>query len=349
MKKSLPKNILVCVAGITPQVITEAYYYLVSIKKVKIDELYVLTTLKHKDLMVFNIPNTINEINNLLKINDFGFSSDNILCADEEVGYPGNLDNQESYTTTDLIFDFFASRANQNTKLFCCLSGGRKTMSVDMALAFSMYAHEHDELFHIFPKSDFYPSERYYPKNEIEEQNLIYLEKPIYRLRDKLPFLAESQGESFRDLIAKTQETLDDTVVLDDLIIDIDNRMIKIGKKSAVLQPLTFAVFLFFAKSKSGVLGGKNFSKTNSTLLLNIYQRVSASQGQSDKVIKKFLQNQLFDFGIIQKNISTIKNKIKDMLKDSPVSDYYNISVSGNYGQKRYSIKLPKNKIKILK
>jgi len=349
MKKSLPKNILVCVAGITPQVITEAYYYLVSIKKVKIDELYVLTTLKHKDLMVFNIPNTINEINNLLKISDFEFSSDNILSADDEVGYPGNLNNKEIYNTTDLIFDFFSSKTQENNKLYCCLSGGRKTMTVDMAMAFSLFAREDDELFHIFPNPDFYPSERYYPKNEVEEKSLYYFPKPIYRLRDKLPFLNDGQKISFRELISKTQETLDDTVVLDDLIIDIDNRIIKIGKKSAVLQPLTFAVFLFFAKSRSGVLGGKNFSKTNSTLLLNIYQRVSASQGQSDKVIKKFLQNQLFDFCIIQKNISTIKNKIKDMLKDSPVSDYYNISVSGNYGQKRYSIKLPKNKIKILK
>ncbi len=349
MKKSLPKNILVCVAGITPQVITEAYYYLVSMKKVKIDELFVLTTKKHKDLMVFNIPNKINEVNNLLKITDFEFNSENILCANEEVGYPGNLDNQESYTTTDLIFDFFASHTNENTKLFCCLSGGRKTMSVDMAMAFSMYAREHDELFHIFPKSDYYPSERYYPKNEIEEQNLIYLEKPIYRLRDKLPFIAESQGESFRELIVKTQETLDDTVVLDNLIIDTDNRTIKIGKKSLMMQPLTFSVYLFFAKSKNGAYGGKNFTKTNSASLWKIYQRVSASQGQVKRFKIKSMQNEIIDFNIVQKNISTIKNLIKDLLDNSPISDYYTISVRGNYGEKTYSLKLPKTKIKILK
>lgn len=347
MKKSQQKNILVCVAGITPQVITEAYYYLVSMKKIKIDELYVLTTKNHKDLMFFNIPNTIQEINNLLKISDFEFSSDNILCADEEVGYPGNLDNQELYTTTDLIFDFFAKRANQNTKLFCCLSGGRKTMSVDMALAFSMYAREHDKLFHIFPKSDSYPSERYYPKNEIEEQNLIYLEKPIYRLRDKLPFLAESQGESFRDLIAKTQETLDDTVVLDNLIIDVDKRTIKIGNKSMMLPPLTFSVYLFFAKNKTGIFGGKNFCKTNSAALWKIYQRVSASKGQVERFKRKSMQGDIIDFNIIQKSISIIKNSIKELLDNSPISDYYTISISGNYAEKRYSLKLPKTKIKI--
>lgn len=349
MKKSQPKNILVCVAGITPQVITEAYYYLVSIKKVKIDELYVLTTRKHKDLMIFTIPETINEINKTFKIDNFTFDSENILAADEEVGYPGNLDNQESYNTTDLIFDFFASHTNENTKLFCCLSGGRKTMSVDMSLAFSIYARENDELFHIFPKSDYYPSERYYPKNEIEEQNLIYLEKPIYRLRDKLPFIHETKGISFRELISKTQELLDDTVVLDDVIIDVNNRIIRVGKKSVILQPLTFSVYLFFAKSKSGIFGGKNFSKTNSITLWKIYQRVTAFQGQSKSIKHNSIQNQLIDFDIIQKHISTIKNKIKDMLKDSPVSDYYTVSVSGNYGEKRYSIKLPKSKIKIIK
>lgn len=349
MKISKTKNILVCVAGITPQVITEAYYYLVAMKKVNIDELYVLTTKSHKELMIINIPNTIDEINNLLKIDGLNFSADNILCAEEELGYPGNLDNQESYTTTDLIFDFFASRSNENTKLFCCLSGGRKTMSVDMALAFSIYAREHDKLFHIFPKSEFYPSERYYPKNEIEEQNLIYLEKPIYRLRDKLPFISESQGESFRELIKKTQESLDDTVVLDNLIIDIDNRTIKIGKKSLVMQPFTFAVYLFFAKSKSGILGGKRFSKTNSQLFLRIYERVSLSKGQTNKVLLKSLHNELVDFDIIQKNISIIKGKIKDLLNNSPTSDYYTISSRGQYADKRYSLKLPKSKIKIIK
>jgi len=61
------KNILICVTGLTPQIVTETLYCLTKLKKVKIDELYVVTTTRGRDVIMgidekINLPPLKNEL-----------------------------------------------------------------------------------------------------------------------------------------------------------------------------------------------------------------------------------------------------------------------------------------------
>jgi CRISPR-associated protein (TIGR02584 family) len=48
-KKDMKRNILLCVAGMTPQIITETLFALTQTQKAKIDEVQVITTLDGRD------------------------------------------------------------------------------------------------------------------------------------------------------------------------------------------------------------------------------------------------------------------------------------------------------------
>jgi CRISPR-associated protein (TIGR02584 family) len=45
----MKRNILLCVAGMTPQIITETLFALTQTQKVKLDEVQVITTLDGRD------------------------------------------------------------------------------------------------------------------------------------------------------------------------------------------------------------------------------------------------------------------------------------------------------------
>ena len=341
-------NILICVSGKTPQIVTESYYLLSVIQKIKIDEIIVLTTTDCKEMNIVVLDNKINEINTLFKLPEVKFGVDNIISANSEAGYFDNPKDISDYTTTDLTFDFLSAKSSEQNKLYCCMSGGRKTMSSDLALAFTIFARKDDVLFHVVNNPDLYPTDRFYPQSKQEDNGLVYIEKPVFRLRNKLNFIHSYKNISYKKIIELTQQSIDNCINFEPLTIDTKNKLITIGDISVSLQPLNLAIYLMFAKSKSSIAGGKNFSRKNSETLWKIYRRISASKGQSERVARNSIHNEIFDFDIIQKGISIIKSTIRKALRYDPIADYYTITTSGVYADKRYEIKLPKSKIKII-
>ena len=342
------KNILICLAGITPQIVTEAFYCLSVRKKIRIDEICVISTDDTKqNLIECTLPNMTKLCKDYnIEIPQYDTSS--VVSAAEEAGYITNPDGISKYTTTDLIFDILSEKTSDNTTIHFFLTGGRKTMSSDGLLAMSLFGRNHDKLYHIITNPDYYPDSHYYPMNATEDKNLFLIEKPFIRLRNKLSFIENLAKGSFAELIERTQNEIDNMVALPELIIYRNKREVQIGSKSVILQPLVFSVYLFFARQKNPITGGKNFSRSNSENLWKIYRKVSTSAGQTDRVVKNSYHNDIFDFDVIQKAISTIRSSIFSILGGNPLAEYYIVSVEGNYADKKYGIKLQKNRIKII-
>jgi len=342
------KNILVIIVGKTPQIVTEAFYILGIRKKILISNIFVLTTTEYKEFIEHSTIEKVKEISNKYKIIEPIYDKNHILAAAEEEGYNKNKEGELKFTTTNLILNFISEYTEKDVNIHCVLSGGRKTMSCDGMLAMTLFGREEDKLYHIVANPIYYSEEKYYPENENEDLGLILINKPYIKLRNKLSEILNCKNFKYDDLINSCQKIINDLIDLPTVIINKEKCELIISNKRIKLKPIDISVYLFFAKQRKFISGGKNFSKKNSDRFLKIYSKISKSYGQKLRVFENSIKNNILDFVIIQKSISKIKNEIKHVFDNDPKAEYYIISVEGNYGNKKYGIKLQKNKIKII-
>ncbi len=134
MKESKFKEVLIFVAGTTPQIITETIYALIhQDPPINPDEIYVITTTHGKRLIKENLIDS-GRFKEFCK--EFNVP-ENILDEDSIVivrGHNGNpLDDikeaDDNKSLGDFITGFIRDRAGDDkTRLHCSLAGGRKTM-----------------------------------------------------------------------------------------------------------------------------------------------------------------------------------------------------------------------------
>lgn len=338
-------NILLAVGGLNPQIITEGLFCLVVKNKVKIDKLVVIATKESKERIENNLKTEILRMSQQYNFKIPDFADDNILYVENEYDV-----KTAQETFTDLVFNTLNSLVSSETNVIHCLiSGGRKTMSVDLAMAMSLLARNCDKMYHVLAEKEFESKGLYFPENQDDRNKVILIEKPFLHLRHRLSDALVKDKISYNELISKLQNELDDAIELKPVIINVEQRTLAIGEKVIKFQPFPFAVYLFFAKQTKFIVGGKNFSRSYSEKLWKIYRRVSTSRGQLDRVRKYAYHDGLFDFDVIQKAISNIRRYLKIAFNNSPMAEYYAISVEGNYSNKRYGIKLPKEKIILMK
>ncbi|MCX7880658.1 MAG: CRISPR-associated ring nuclease Csm6 [Ignavibacteria bacterium] len=336
-------NILLAVGGLNPQVITEGLFCLVVKKKILIDEIFVLTTRECKDEIGANLKREILRMAKMYRFEPPRFSNENILYAETEALGSDETFQELSFKTIQKL-----TKAKENT-IHCLISGGRKTMSVDVAFAMGLFARDNDRMYHILASKEFEASGKYFPETKEEAESLLLKEKQFIRLRHYLSDTVLNREISYRDLVGYVQREIEQRIELKPLTINIEKRSIRIGDKVITFPPFVFAVYLFFAKEGRFIRGGKNFSRSNSEKLWKIYRRVSTSRGQLERVRKYAFHNGYVDFDVVQKAISNIRNAIKTALSSSPLAEYYTISVEGSYADKKYGIRLGRDKIRIEK
>lgn len=165
------KNILIAVVGTTPQIISETVYFLSVHKKIKLDEIHVLTTGKgektiHESLLGKNI------LFNLYQDYELDVSHQPALQIECLKDRKGNIlqDVRSASDNMDAarhIIDFVREKSYASDSiLHCSLAGGRKTMSSYMALAMNLFGRKNDDLTHVLvsPAELEYDREFYYPK-----------------------------------------------------------------------------------------------------------------------------------------------------------------------------------------
>lgn len=336
------KEILLSLVGKSPQVVTEALYCLLIKKKIHIDEIVVITTEDCAEEVFTSLNREISNFCRRFRIKNLQFERGNIIKAQEEI-----VEQTKISSMTETIFETIKNSKQEGNALHCFISGGRKTMSVDLAIALSIFGDDNDRMYHVIASPEFAETKKFYPETEEEAKMLYLVEKPFVKLKYK--DAADTQQREISKLVEKVQERIDSSVSLPDLTIRISERLIRIGEVDCYFQPLVFAVYLFFAKQEKFVRGGKNFSKTHSEALWKLYQKISPSYGHRDRVAKAGLEEGKIDFEVVQKAISIIRNKISELLEGQNIAEFYTISQEGTYADKKYGIRLPKSKIRILK
>lgn len=372
-------EILVCVAGATPQIITETIYAL-STKDppILLDEIFIITTKKGKDiikdvLIEKGILNQLTEDYNIppLKISDRSIIT--IKNGDKEIDDIRNTEESEAAANT--IIDFIRDiTIKPNTRLHCSIAGGRKTMSFYLGTALQLFGRPQDRLYHVLVSPEFESNQEFFyppkiPKKvkcrlengsfkniSTAEARIELAELPFLRLRDKI----ELKEKTFKELMNKSQNEIDMAIIQPEITVNLKKREIKIASIALTLPPVMLAIYSFFLQRK------KNCEITNSCLLCHKCY-VSINQLTEEPFIKElaliygtiyeedslkvreFIKNYSKKYVAenLRSYISKINMKILQTVSDESVYQCCIINSIRKYGSTIYGIPIDRRKIKI--
>lgn len=332
-------NVIICLVGKSPQIITEALYFLGYKQRINFIKCIVITTNDCYAESKRTIPQAIKNLAKDYKI-ELNTKIEFLEAVDEFYDYG------EESSLTNLIYETIKTEKLKGNTLHCIISGGRKTMSVDLAIALSIFGNENDKMYHIVASEQFAKSQKFYPINDEEAKELSFYEKPFIKL--KLNNL--NKTEKYSDLMSLAQAEVDSRLELPILEIYPLNRRIVINDKVIHFQPLPFSVYMFFAKNSGKFIrGGKSMSDKHLSEIWEIYTKYAPSYGHMQRVQTSSMQPGKVNFELVQKAISVIRNQIIQTLDNDILSDFYIINTIGNYADKKYGIKLPRNRVRIIK
>lgn len=360
------KNILICVTGLTPQIVTETFYCLTVQKKIKIDELYIITTKRGRDVVLGNdtaahTPKSLlkNELINLckkykIKIPVFDNNDKHIITAKEESLELSDIRTDKHNVLFPNKVCEFISRlsSDQTSTLYCSISGGRKTMGVHLAFALSLFGRENDKLLHVLTSEE-NEFKGFFPVNKIQDSVLQLSEIPFVRLRSLLSENITKDNffqKKYDEIVSITQQRLK---VLSDpgkFILRVETKEFQFNDSRLSIEPLIFTIYFKFVEMK---LENKN-ALTNSFIQDEFHHCVR------DFMIEKY--NRFYDdktsgwwnkgfhkitYPIFEK-ITKINKSISNLIADPVLAEQFKISSERSYGRTSYSIKADKVKFKII-
>lgn len=376
MKDEGFKHILIAILGRTPQIVTETLYALGVQLGVTIEELLILTTAEGKAEAERELlcPHS-GQLYRLIR--DYPEAFANLQLADTQIHVAKdsftelpdirNLDDNEKFV--DMLIGLVRERTSeQNAVLHCSLAGGRKTMSVYLALALQFFGRPQDKLYHVLvspPEFEGNPDFYYPPPKPVmlktpdgreistAEARIELAELPYVRLRSKLEYLFGRQALSFAEMVQRAQRELEQFPELPPLVVDTRKRELIIGDQVIYLPPKEFALYWFCAERSNNrpddipvtdyeayfepVLNEEFYQGETLTRLRELY--LTARGGRPPGKIS---------FERTQQLISKMRKRINFFLRGHEMSEYYIISGVGRYAAKKYGIKLDKSKITIV-
>ena len=357
------KNILICVSGLTPQIVTETLFCLAVKEKTPIHEIYVLTTKRGRDVILGKdkhpaTPKTPlkKEIENLCakyKINRPAFAENDkhiIVAKEESIELSDIRTDKDNILFPNKVSEFIRLKsADPNSTLYCSITGGRKSMSVHIANSLSIFAREQDKLLHVLTKEE-NEFKGFYPTNKQEEKDLQLSEIPFVRLRSLLAVDIKQEKLlklSFDEIVKHTQNQLKVLAPSNKMIIDIERRELRFGNDKISLEPMEFLFYYFFVDSK--LKGSANISvhQIRSDETKNQFKKYFSEYFPYQAISEKRWYNKGFTEEDFRVKRSKVNSKIKEMIDDEDVMNQFIIEVNRKWGDSTYYIKADKERFVI--
>ena len=277
---SYNKKILLSVTGMSPAVVTETLYALVTEKGFIPDEIRVITTLQGKNQVLktlCGIEGGRKEKKGALEefISDYGekYGISKIHFDESciEIIRDQNDDQltdirtpEENNLAADQIVSLVGKLCQDpNNQLHVSIAGGRKTMGFFMGYALSLYGRKQDTLSHVLVSPEFenLPS-FYFPKpyshkimndrtgEEFDAKNakVMLAEIPWVRLGLGVPEELLKNNISYSDSVSKAQQILDTPSLA--FLAPIQERNVQFGSQIITLSPRGYTLLLSLVISK---------------------------------------------------------------------------------------------------
>lgn len=287
-------NILLCVAGGTPQIITETLFALTQRQEspIRIDEIRVITTLEGRNKVLSTLLDKEKGIFYQF-CDDFGIDSDSILFDETCISLLRTRDGrtlddirlpEENELAGDQICEIVRELCkNENNCVFASAAGGRKTMSIYLTLAMSLFGRAEDSLSHVLVNADFennrdffYPPPRpkmidvFNPQTKetgqvSTETAQIYLAPiPFIRLQGTQNSLKLPDGKKYGELVKEAQSFLDKDERKLPLSINLKTKEISVDDVTVKVSDYELLLYVLFAEKKFSNEGENGFVQLNS-------------------------------------------------------------------------------------
>lgn len=227
---SYPKRLLILVAGLTPQIVTETLYALANQDKPFVPtHIHLLTTQPGAEranmLLLKSPPAYFYQLCNELSLPAIDFSTRTIHVLRDNDGAPLQdiRSPEDNACVADQIMQLMRDWcADEEAALHVSLAGGRKTMGYYLGTALSLFGRPQDRLSHVLVdeafeghRDFFYPtrhSQLIYDRNnqplDTAEASVQLAQIPFVRLNSEKPRLLREGTRTFSEMVDAAQQAL---------------------------------------------------------------------------------------------------------------------------------------------
>lgn len=264
-----PRRVLLCVTGLSPQVVTETVYALaVQARPIWVPtEIHLVTTARGADnarlKLLSESPGWFHRLCRDYRLDGIAFPPAHVHAIARPDGSP--LEDIRDDADNRLAADFIAETVrgltmNADCEVHASIAGGRKTMGFYLGYAMSLFGRAQDRLSHVLVSAPFesHP-EFYYPtpgtrvihtldraQDALDTSRArVWLgDIPFVRLRHGLPAALVAGHADFGGAVHAAQRRFDPP----ELRIDLENRRVRAGGEDFRLAPVELACLAWFAR-----------------------------------------------------------------------------------------------------
>jgi CRISPR-associated protein (TIGR02584 family) len=280
-------NILLCVAGLTPQIITETLYALTQKRGERVDEIRVVTTLLGQERLVAGLLDPQHG-QFFAFCRDYGIGPASIRFDHTSISAVQTSDGrtlddirlrEENERVADRICEVVRKLTkDEGVRIHASAAGGRKTMGIFLASAMQLFGRRQDALSHVLVNEPFenHPDFFYPPPQprllELKDRQgqvigqastadarIELADIPFVRLRGVLDDWLNELPGSYGALVASAQEELDLRDAAQELRLNCGGKSVAMLNRRARLTEREFFVYLLFARARRLRLGEDGF------------------------------------------------------------------------------------------
>ena len=336
------KRILLCVAGLSPQIVTETFYALATQEDKFIPtDIHIITTVEGADRMRLTLLENDPEEQHFhklcadLDINpaDIRFNPDTI----HQIGDNPPLDDIRSIADNEAAADTITAIVRDLTTdpqaaIHASIAGGRKTMGFYLGYAMSLFGRDQDCLSHVLVSPPFESHPRFYypPKTprvlrdgnkrpiHTRDARITLANIPFVRLRGHLDSSILGESMSYSETVSRTQRNVNPPR----LILDYANKTLHCGDHSITLRPNLFAFYAWFARRL--LTGNPGIHWTQEGIAeeyLREYVRVIGEYSAGYEKARSSLKSGM-DKMFYEPKVSKINKQLKETLGSEPAKPY---------------------------
>jgi CRISPR-associated protein (TIGR02584 family) len=261
------KKILVCVTGLSPQVVTETLYALAVQHNWVPESICLITTAegahRAKLSLLSEEPGWFKRLLTDYHLPDIHFKDEDILVLRNDQGI--ELSDIRTPVDNEIAANLIVDQLRQltttpDTELHVSIAGGRKTMGFYLGYALTLFGRAQDHLSHVLVSDpfescwDFFYPTPYSRVIQTKDQNLAdardgkvtLAEIPFVSLRHGMPDNILQGSVSFVGAVEVVKRTL----APPELVIDPWNRQIQAAGELIQLEPTTLSLLSVFARRR---------------------------------------------------------------------------------------------------
>ena len=366
------RNVLLSVAGLAPQVVTETIFALAveGDTQTAPSEVHLLTTSAGKrcaEASLLRGKAWFHKLGEEYELPPIHFPVENIhvICDHRGESLEDIRTTQDNDAAADCILECVRIlTSDSDCALHVSIAGGRKTMGYYTGYALSLFGRSQDRLSHVLVSPPFeslpdffYPAR--YPRlvrsldgrvHDASTAKVTLADIPFVRLRDGLPAGYLSGKESFSEAVRAIQRQVASHL---ELVIDVSNRLISAHRRVFRLPPRELAFLAWQAKrrmrNEEGIIcppEGIAESDLSAGFLVE-YREVIGPMGSEDRTVHALRHGMSGEyFSQVKSRVNTtIRRELAPMIGKSRAALYL-VSGTGRKGYQRFGLNLPRECIR---